>query len=104
MNQRHAKSRGRQSGTGVHSDAPNRSTRPAWRERVGHVVDVPPSIKQVAARFGANIDRYAVDRMIFTNSRTDALVLKRSVTRVSNDTATDFWLVIAPAVAFIFYR
>ena len=69
---------------------PNRGIRPAWRERVGHMVDVPPSIKQVAARFGANIDRYAADGMIFTHSRSDAMVLKRSVARVFNDTVTDF--------------
>ena len=69
---------------------PNRGIRPSWRERVGHVVDVPPSIKQVAARFGANIDRYAVGGMIFTPFRTDAMVLERSGARVFNDTVTDF--------------
>jgi len=55
----------------------------AWRTRVGHVVDVPPSKKQIAAGFGANIDRYAVDGMTFTDSRTDAMVIERSVARVS---------------------
>src|SRR5476649_146166 len=55
----------------------------AWRARVGHVVDVPPSNEQLAAGFGANIDRYAVDGMIFTDSRTEAMVLERSVARVS---------------------
>jgi AraC-like DNA-binding protein len=57
----------------------------AWRARVGHVVDVPPSNKQLAAGFGANIDRYAVGGMVFTDTRTDAMVLERSVARVSID-------------------
>jgi AraC-like DNA-binding protein len=63
---------------------------PAWRARVGHVVDVPPSNEQLVAGFGANIDRYAVDGMIFTDSRTEAMVLERSVARVSTDSHQDY--------------
>jgi len=62
----------------------------AWRTRVGHVVDVPPSNKQLAAGFGANIDKYAVGGMTFTDSRTDALLLERSVARVSTDSHRDY--------------
>jgi AraC-like DNA-binding protein len=62
----------------------------AWRARVGHLVDVPPSNEQLAAGFGANIDRYAVDGMVFTDSRTDAMVLERSVARVSTDSHQDY--------------
>jgi AraC-like DNA-binding protein len=62
----------------------------AWRERVGHVVDVPPSNAQLAQGFGANIDLYALDGMVFTDSRTDAMVLERSVARVSTDSRRDY--------------
>jgi AraC-like DNA-binding protein len=62
----------------------------AWRARVGHVVDVPPSNKQVAAGFGANIDKYAINEMTFTDTRTDAMRLERSVARVSIDSHRDY--------------
>jgi len=62
----------------------------AWRTRVGHVVDVPPSKKQIAAGFGASIDKYAAGGMTFTDSRTDAMVIERSVARVSTDAHQDY--------------
>ncbi|MGC1548426.1 MAG: AraC family transcriptional regulator [Rhodanobacter sp.] len=62
----------------------------AWRERVGHVVDVPVSHKQLAEGFTANIDRYAVDGMTFTDCRSEAMVLERSVARVSTDVRRDY--------------
>jgi AraC-like DNA-binding protein len=62
----------------------------AWRQRVGHVVDVPPSSTQLTDGFGANIDLYAVDGMVFTDCRTDSMVLERSVARVSTDMRRDY--------------
>jgi AraC-like DNA-binding protein len=62
----------------------------AWCTRVGHVVDVPPSRWQLTQGFGAHIDRYAVGDAIFTDSRTDAMVLERSIARVSTDTRRDY--------------
>jgi AraC-like DNA-binding protein len=62
----------------------------AWRERVGHIVDVPPSKAQVANGFNGRIDRYAVRDLVFTDSRTDALTLERSVARVSTDARRDY--------------
>jgi len=61
----------------------------AWRTRVGHVVDVPPSRWQLTQGFGAHIDRYALGDTLFTDSRTDAMVLERSIARVSTDTRGD---------------
>jgi len=61
----------------------------AWRTRVGHVVDVPPSKRQLVDGFGANIDLYAVGETMFTDVRTDAMVLERSVARVSTDSRRD---------------
>ncbi|HEY1997143.1 helix-turn-helix domain-containing protein [Paraburkholderia sp.] len=62
----------------------------AWRTRVGHVVDVPPSSTQLAEGFGANIDLFAVGTAVFTDVRTDAMVLERSVARVSTDARRDY--------------
>ncbi|SIT47306.1 Transcriptional regulator, AraC family [Paraburkholderia piptadeniae] len=62
----------------------------AWRTRVGHVVDVPPSRQQMMQGFGAHIDRYRVGGALFTDSQTDAMVLERSIARVSTDTRRDY--------------
>ena len=62
----------------------------AWRRRVGHVVDVLPSKKQLTEGFGANIDFYAVNGMAFSDCRTDAMVIDRSVARVSTDSRRDY--------------
>ncbi|CAE6826172.1 hypothetical protein [Paraburkholderia domus] len=60
------------------------------RTRVGHVVDVLPSNQQVAEGLGANIDLHAVGKIIFTDARTDAMVLERLVARVSTDSRRDY--------------
>ena len=62
----------------------------AWRQRVGHVVDVPPSRSQIAAGFRGDIDRYEVGGMVFTDCRTEAVLLERSVARVSTDSRRDY--------------
>jgi AraC-like DNA-binding protein len=62
----------------------------AWRERVGHVVDVPPAKAQLADGFRGHIDKYVAGDIVFTDSRTDALTLERSVARVSTDTRRDY--------------
>lgn len=62
----------------------------AWRDRVGHIVDVPPSKQQLTDGFSGTIDRYAVGDFVFTDSRTDALLLERSVARVSTDLRRDY--------------
>lgn len=62
----------------------------AWRKRVGHVVDVLPSKKQLIEGFGANIDFYAVNGMAFSDCRTDTMVIDRSVARVSTDSRRDY--------------
>jgi AraC-like DNA-binding protein len=62
----------------------------AWRARVGHVVDVPPSKAQLAVGFGGHIDLHAAGGLVFTDARTDAMALERSIARVSTDTRRDF--------------
>jgi len=62
----------------------------AWRGRVGHVVDVPPSREQLEAGFVGHIDRFDVGGLVFTDCSTDAMVLERSVARVSTDARRDY--------------
>ncbi|NKJ51048.1 AraC family transcriptional regulator [Burkholderia sp. SG-MS1] len=62
----------------------------AWRQRVGHVVDAPPSKEQIARGFRGEIDLYAVGGMVLTDCRTDSMRLERSVARVSTDTRRDY--------------
>jgi AraC-like DNA-binding protein len=62
----------------------------AWRDRVGHIVDVPPTNTQRVNGFLGEIDRYSVGGLIFTDARTDAMVLERSVARISVDKARDY--------------
>ncbi|WP_144148369.1 AraC family transcriptional regulator [Paraburkholderia sp. BCC1884] len=62
----------------------------AWRQRVGHVVDAPPSNEQIARGFRGEIDLYAGGGLIFTDCSTDSMVLERSVARVSTDKRRDY--------------
>ncbi|SAL25181.1 AraC family transcriptional regulator [Caballeronia arvi] len=62
----------------------------AWRDRVGHVVDVLPAKDQIERGFSGNIDLHAAGGLVFTEARTEALVLERSIARVSTDTRRDF--------------
>lgn len=62
----------------------------AWRERVGHVIDVLPSLTQVETPFNACIDRYDIGARRFTDCRSDALLLERSVARISTDNHRDY--------------
>ena len=62
----------------------------AWRDRVGHIMDVLPSLSQLENPFSASIDRYAVGELVFTDCRSDALLLERSVARISTDSIRDY--------------
>jgi AraC-like DNA-binding protein len=62
----------------------------AWRARVGHVIDVLPSVEQVQAPFSAHIDRYRLGDRVFTDCSSDALLMDRSVARISTDNVRDY--------------
>src|ERR1700722_19844647 len=62
----------------------------AWRERVGHVIDVLPSRSDLEKPFHASIDRYQVGTLVFTDCRSDLMVLERSLARISVDKVRDF--------------
>jgi AraC-like DNA-binding protein len=62
----------------------------AWRDRVGHVVDVVPDKSQIESGFAGSIDLHAAGGLVFTEARTDEVTLDRSIARVSTDTRRDF--------------
>jgi AraC-like DNA-binding protein len=62
----------------------------AWRDRVGHVIDVLPSRSDFEKPFRASIDRYQVGELAFTDCRSDLMVLDRSLARISTDKIRDF--------------
>ncbi len=64
----------------------------AWRDQVGHVVDVLPSRDALRQPFNASIDRYRAGRLMFTDCRSDAMQLERSLVRISRDHIRDFAL------------
>jgi AraC-like DNA-binding protein len=65
-------------------DAP-RAQLPAWRDRVGHFLDVPISRRQLADGFSGSIDSYRVGDLAFMECRTDPVSQSRSVARISTD-------------------
>ncbi|MGF6613106.1 AraC-like DNA-binding protein [Paraburkholderia sp. WSM4175] len=63
----------------------------AWRDRVGHVIDVVlPPLSELGKPFQASIDRYQVGAVMFTDCRSDMLVLERTMARISRDKLRDF--------------
>ena len=62
----------------------------AWRDRVGHILDVPIARAQVADGFHGTIDSYRIKDLMFLDSRTDAVSQTRSVTRISRDNMRDY--------------
>jgi AraC-like DNA-binding protein len=73
----------------VQGEAPQRRLL-AWRDRVGHLVDVLPSRSDLERPFQASIDRYQIDELVFTDCRSDLIVLERSLARISTDRVRDF--------------
>jgi AraC-like DNA-binding protein len=73
----------------VQGEAPQRRLL-AWRDRVGHIIDVLPSRSDLERPFQASIDRYQVGELVFTDCRSDLMVLERSLARISTDRVRDF--------------
>lgn len=59
----------------------------AWRERMGEVIDVVPSMSDLERPFRGYIDRYDVDEFVFADCYTDRITLDRTITRISRDNA-----------------
>ncbi len=62
----------------------------AWRERVGHVIDLKLSLAEVDRPFQGSIDRYGIGDVAFTDCITDSMLLERSVARISTDSNRDY--------------
>jgi len=62
----------------------------AWRERVGHVIDVVPSRAQLELPFRGRIERFALGELVFTDCSTDEVLLERSIARISRDSVRSF--------------
>ncbi|WP_027818753.1 helix-turn-helix domain-containing protein [Paraburkholderia bannensis] len=73
----------------VAGEAPQRRLL-AWRDRVGHIVDVLPSRADLEKPFQASIDRFQVGDLVFTDCRSDLMQLDRSLARISTDRVRDF--------------
>jgi AraC-like DNA-binding protein len=73
----------------VQGEAPQRRLL-AWRDRVGHLIDVLPSRSDLERPFQASIDRYQVGELVFTDCRSDLIVLERSLARISTDRVRNF--------------
>lgn len=71
-------------------DKPARQQFLAWRDRVGHVIDVLPAPGQTEEPFHGEIDRYQVGDYLFTDCISDALLLERSIARISTDNKRDY--------------
>jgi AraC-like DNA-binding protein len=73
----------------THHEAP-RAQLPAWRDRLGHFLDVPISRRQLADGFSGLIDSYRVADLAFMDCRTDPVSQTRSVARISTDSVRQF--------------
>jgi AraC-like DNA-binding protein len=62
-----------------------RAQLPAWRDRLGHFLDVPISRWQLADGFSGTIDSYRVDDLTFMDCSTDPISQMRSIARISTD-------------------
>jgi AraC-like DNA-binding protein len=68
----------------THHEAP-RAQLLAWRDRLGHFLDVPISRRQLADGFSGSIDSYRAGNLTFMDCRTDPISQSRSVARISTD-------------------
>jgi AraC-like DNA-binding protein len=62
----------------------------AWRDRLGHILDVPISRAQLANGFHGTIDSCRIKDVMFLDSRTDPVLQARSVARISTDNMRDY--------------
>jgi AraC-like DNA-binding protein len=73
----------------VQTEAPHQQLL-AWRDWVGGIIDVLPSLNQLQNPFHASIDLYAVDELAFTDCSTAQLLMERSLARISTDDFRDY--------------
>jgi AraC-like DNA-binding protein len=59
----------------------------AWRERMGQIIDVVPSLSDLERSFRGSITRYELGELIFADCYTDRITLDRTIARISRDNA-----------------
>ncbi|AUT75171.1 AraC-type DNA-binding protein [Paraburkholderia hospita] len=62
----------------------------AWRNRIGHILDVPVAKSQRESGFRGTIDSYRSADLAFMDCRTDAILQTRTAARISTDSARQF--------------
>jgi AraC-like DNA-binding protein len=62
----------------------------AWRNRIGHILDVPVAKRQRESGFRGSIDSYRSADLAFMDCRTDAVLQTRTAARISTDSARQF--------------
>ncbi|MFM0731755.1 hypothetical protein PQQ52_14825 [Paraburkholderia sediminicola] len=73
----------------THHEAPCAQL-PAWRDRLGHFLDVPISRWQLADGLNGAIESYKAADLTFMDCRTDPVSQARSVARISTDSVRQF--------------
>jgi hypothetical protein len=73
----------------THNETPPRQLL-AWRDRLGHILDVPIARAQMANGFRGTIESYRIKDLMFLDCRTDPLLQARPVARISTDNMCDY--------------
>nr|MBF0681417.1 hypothetical protein [Pseudomonas sp.] len=61
-----------------------------WRERMDHMIDVVPNGQSVEQGFNGDITVYQVGDVVISRCLSDAVVLQRSLARISSDNVRDY--------------
>jgi AraC-like DNA-binding protein len=73
-------------------DMPPRQRLLAWREKMGSIIDVVPTLAQLEEPFGASVNRYTVGALSYSNIYSDSVRAERSLARISMDRNCNFFL------------
>ena len=63
---------------------------PAWRDRLADMLDVPVTQAQLAMGFRGELESYELPDLVYLDSRTDPLPLRRSAQRIAADRMRDY--------------
>jgi AraC-like DNA-binding protein len=68
---------------------------PAWRDYTSSLLDIPVRRAQLASGFRGELDTYAMQGLIYLDSRTSPVTQTRSAARISNDNMRDYCFHVA---------
>lgn len=72
------------------STLPPRQQFEHWRERMDHMINVVPNGQPVEQGFNGDITVYQVGEVVISRCLSDAVVLQRSLARISTDSVRDY--------------